>query len=386
MGARWRWSDELAREDSASFSANVPAGSMTVSSRSPPVSSGRISSSLSGFSPTPGGGGIAVDDTGVYTCGQVFGDLPGQTHGSGYSDAWVRKYDLDGNELWTDEFGSLVGWDAAKGLCLYENALYVCGRLHPGTGAAMITNPFVRKYDLVGNVVWTKEFTVPALEHPRGITADPNDAELRRLLLDVLSCLRKSNQTSEAGELCLWAQEAIGSPSFTDVLVLEQALIAGRDQKNYAMAIRLCDSISGPGHETERAVVARYLAGSFCLAKRDYGETVARMEALLAEDMASAKYRVRAASLLANAYSRLGKPQKGVSAIRACLATLTQPEPADAADCRKTLYTMLLSSQQYGEAAEECRLLVQLHPGTDSAKAARATLAQLERSRGATSQ
>ncbi len=118
------------------------------------------------------GMGIAVDDTGVYTCGEVWGDLPGQTHGSGYSDAWVRKYDLDGTELWTDEFGSLSGVDNAAGLCLYDNALYVFGHTHDGSGDYGSTNAFLKKYDVAGNVVWTQVFDQPGYEYPYDVTAD----------------------------------------------------------------------------------------------------------------------------------------------------------------------------------------------------------------------
>ena len=46
----------------------------------------------------------------------------------GYSDAWVRKYDSDGNDLWTNQFGS-EGADAAySGDTDGEGNLYVVGR------------------------------------------------------------------------------------------------------------------------------------------------------------------------------------------------------------------------------------------------------------------
>ncbi|MEJ2720319.1 MAG: hypothetical protein P8181_04165 [bacterium] len=118
------------------------------------------------------GMGIAVDDTGIYTCGEVYGDLPGQSHGTGYSDAWVRKYDHDGNELWTDEFGSLAGYDRAMGLCLYDGALYATGFIQDGGADPNSWRPFVRKYDLAGNVLWTHQYDVPGEECPYGIAVD----------------------------------------------------------------------------------------------------------------------------------------------------------------------------------------------------------------------
>ncbi|MCG3772890.1 MAG: hypothetical protein JW384_04114 [Nitrosomonadaceae bacterium] len=48
---------------------------------------------------------VTVDSSGVYVVGQTYDTLSGQTH-LGSSDAYIRKYDVDGNELWTRQFGS----------------------------------------------------------------------------------------------------------------------------------------------------------------------------------------------------------------------------------------------------------------------------------------
>jgi hypothetical protein len=41
----------------------------------------------------------------VYVVGAAAGALPGQIY-SGIADVFVRKYDLNGNELWTRQFGT----------------------------------------------------------------------------------------------------------------------------------------------------------------------------------------------------------------------------------------------------------------------------------------
>jgi len=58
--------------------------------------------------------GISVHASGVYVAGRTDGTLPGQTN-SGGSDAFVRKYDVNGNEVWTRQFGTAVG-DRAAGI------------------------------------------------------------------------------------------------------------------------------------------------------------------------------------------------------------------------------------------------------------------------------
>src|SRR5205823_600611 len=45
-------------------------------------------------------GGLAADASGVYVAGSTHGTLPGQTS-AGDEDAFVRKYDAAGTELWT---------------------------------------------------------------------------------------------------------------------------------------------------------------------------------------------------------------------------------------------------------------------------------------------
>ena len=45
---------------------------------------------------------VATDEAGnVFLAGQTGGVLPGQSRQGGLSDAYLRKYDREGNELWT---------------------------------------------------------------------------------------------------------------------------------------------------------------------------------------------------------------------------------------------------------------------------------------------
>ncbi len=58
--------------------------------------------------------GVATDEAGnVFLVGQTGGVLPGQSRQGGFSDAYLRKYDSEGNELWTRQFGG-QGGDGAQ--------------------------------------------------------------------------------------------------------------------------------------------------------------------------------------------------------------------------------------------------------------------------------
>ncbi|MFQ5511713.1 MAG: Ig-like domain-containing protein [Candidatus Krumholzibacteriia bacterium] len=102
---------------------------------------------------------VSVDATGIYVVGRTDGVLPGQS-GAGAGDAYIRKYDTDGSELWTRQFGS-SGSDDAFGIHADGSGAYIAGRTSgvlAGQVGAGGTDAFVRRYDLGGNVVWTRQF------------------------------------------------------------------------------------------------------------------------------------------------------------------------------------------------------------------------------------
>lgn len=103
--------------------------------------------------------GMAADSGAVYAAGQVCGALPGQT-AIGSCDAFLRAYDHDGNELWTRQFGA-AGPAMANEVDVRNNAVVVVGRVAgalPGQLAVGERDVFVRKYDTHGKLAWTRQF------------------------------------------------------------------------------------------------------------------------------------------------------------------------------------------------------------------------------------
>jgi len=102
--------------------------------------------------------GVAVDSSGVYVVGNTNGALPGQTNAGGL-DAFLRKYDASGTEVWTRQFGT-TGFDSAEAVALDASGAYVVGLTSgalPGQTNAGGNDAFVRKYDGLGNELWTRE-------------------------------------------------------------------------------------------------------------------------------------------------------------------------------------------------------------------------------------
>lgn len=118
-------------------------------------------------------GCVAVDSSrNVYVVGafsgksnDYLGRLPGQND-SGDSVSFIRKYDSNGNELWTHQFGGTRS-DVAEAVVTDESEnAYVFGKTfvistsgeeYPFRVGASI-EAYLRKYDSEGNQLWHKQF------------------------------------------------------------------------------------------------------------------------------------------------------------------------------------------------------------------------------------
>jgi len=119
--------------------------------------------------------GLAVDASGnVYIAGWTEGALPGKSS-SGGTDAFIRKYDGSGNEIWTRQFGTSDN-DIARGVVVDTSGnVYVAGETRgalPGQTSSGGRDAFVRKYDGSGNEIWTKQFGTPSTDFAKSIAVD----------------------------------------------------------------------------------------------------------------------------------------------------------------------------------------------------------------------
>jgi beta-propeller repeat-containing protein len=119
---------------------------------------------------------LATDAAGaVYVVGETYGVLPGQASAGGF-DAFVRKYDPDGQEVWTRQFGG-GGGETAWGVAVDDTgATYLVGSTGgalPGQTTAGLFDAFVRKYDPDGQELWTRQFGTPHFDGARGVAFDP---------------------------------------------------------------------------------------------------------------------------------------------------------------------------------------------------------------------
>ena len=121
--------------------------------------------------------GVTIDNAGsIYVVGQTGGVLPGQTRGGGSTDAYVVKYDRDGNELWVRQFGGVGADSALAGAVDSIGNLYVVGQ-SPGElpgrrSVGGLSGAFVRKFTGDGGELWSRQFGTQVFAKANGVAVD----------------------------------------------------------------------------------------------------------------------------------------------------------------------------------------------------------------------
>jgi hypothetical protein len=120
--------------------------------------------------------GVSGDsEGGVYVVGDTDGTFSGQTS-EGDQDAFIRKYDSDGDEQWTRQFGTSES-DFAAGASTDSSgdSVYVVGETD-GTFSGQTSegdqDAFIRKYDSDGNEIWTRQFGTSESDFAAGVSTD----------------------------------------------------------------------------------------------------------------------------------------------------------------------------------------------------------------------
>jgi hypothetical protein len=112
---------------------------------------------------------IFADSSGVYVVGLVDGSFPNQPDEE-LIDAFIHKYNADGEEQWTRQFGT-SGRDAAEGVSGDSSGVYVVGFMEHEDMIG-VDDAFIHKYNADGEEQWTRQFGMPFNVNPVGVSAD----------------------------------------------------------------------------------------------------------------------------------------------------------------------------------------------------------------------
>ena len=89
--------------------------------------------------------------------------------------AFVRKYAADGRELWTHQFGTQI-FASANGVAAdFSGSVYVAGQVDgalPGHTNAGHNDAFLRRYDAGGHELWTRQFGTEGGDFATGVAVD----------------------------------------------------------------------------------------------------------------------------------------------------------------------------------------------------------------------
>ncbi|WP_448562945.1 hypothetical protein [Trichothermofontia sp.] len=116
---------------------------------------------------------VAVDGSGnVFAVGSTLKTFPGQRGPDGAA-ALMRRYDTNGNELWTRQFGP--NEEAVAITVNGMGSVWVAGNTFgtfPGQRRAENLDAFVRQYSANGKELWTRWFGTNGDDSASAITVD----------------------------------------------------------------------------------------------------------------------------------------------------------------------------------------------------------------------
>ncbi|MEG4321911.1 S8 family serine peptidase, partial [Microcoleus sp. Aus8_D3] len=121
-------------------------------------------------------GGISVSSDGsINIVGRTIGNAPGSSEIT--TDAFVAKYDSNGNQLWVRQIGT-AAWDEAKSVASDSAGnIYIAGTTNgnlQGTNAGD-ADAWLAKYDSTGNEIWRKQIGTIAEDEAFGVAVDNGD-------------------------------------------------------------------------------------------------------------------------------------------------------------------------------------------------------------------
>ncbi len=129
-----------------------------------------------GTSGSDDGYSITIDESGnLYVSGRTYGTFPGETSSGGYYDAFVAKFDSEGKQVWVKQFGT-SGFELGYSIAVNKNGnLFITGnvsRTFPGETSSGGTDAYIAKYDSEGNQIWIRQFGTSRTDTGRSIATD----------------------------------------------------------------------------------------------------------------------------------------------------------------------------------------------------------------------
>ena len=125
-------------------------------------------------------GNVVDSDNNVYITGGTTGSLAAPNSG-GSMDAYVAKYDSNGNQQWIRQIGTSDFEESYHIAADSQNNVYIAGTTTGDLGGknagltSLTGDAYVAKFDSNGNQQWVKQFGSPEFEDTFGVATDSHD-------------------------------------------------------------------------------------------------------------------------------------------------------------------------------------------------------------------
>jgi uncharacterized protein (TIGR03437 family) len=251
--------------------------------------------------------GVAADASGVYLAGFFFS---GRGRSEDLGDAFVRKYSTDGAEVWTNiVYRSMFDptWDSAGGVAVDATGVYVVGVV--GQSDPFIGGAFVRKYSTDGAELWTRTYGQFDLSYfylymSTSVTADGSSAYVAVSDSRHGFVLCKYDASGNA----VWTRQVVTSHS------VSASAVAADDTGLYVVGTTKLSSLPGQcrSGSSGDAFVRKYDSNGAELWTGEFGTPYSASASSVAVD-GTGVYAVGAASDASGAFLLLTKFEKGVA-------------------------------------------------------------------------
>jgi len=128
-----------------------------------------------GTSGDEGAVGVAMDSTEVYVAGSIDGSFPGEAK-VGSLDGFLAKYGFDGSRMWITQFGTRQ-WDVARSLVADGSGVYVLGYtegVFPGEVKLGTSDLFLTRFKANGEQDWITQFGSRGTDSPEASALGPS--------------------------------------------------------------------------------------------------------------------------------------------------------------------------------------------------------------------
>jgi Beta-propeller repeat len=164
-----------------------------------------------GTSLNDSGLGVSADALGnVFVGGLTFGELAADNSGINRSDAILSRYDQNGNLIWTRQWGQEDTDSANAVVADGQGGVFVTGPTRTFSASNQTGfDAFVRRYDVEGNLLWTRMLTTNFGDSTHGIALDGHGGIY--VSGDTQGSLAGSNPTPLTGDPFLARFDASGN-------------------------------------------------------------------------------------------------------------------------------------------------------------------------------